>query len=165
MFQSVTPFSSDHIHEERLAAIHDAYRSDRSQTTLMLAHKLRVSEVEIMRALEGEDARELDFSRWEGIIRTFEALAMYMSSSRTEPRPSKSLVNSENSPMPIASSTSVPNRSIYTSAVGNWHRYLPSGNPVISMGMSRFPSSSSTEMGMLPSRSFSISAGMRQPPI
>ena len=74
MFQAVTPLSPDLTHEERLAAIRDAYQGDRSQMTLMLSHKLRVSEVEIMRALEGDTASELDFSRWEEIIRAFEAL-------------------------------------------------------------------------------------------
>lgn len=74
MFQAVTPLSPDLTHEERLAVIRDAYQSDRAQMTLMLAHKLRVSEVEIMQALEGDTALELDFSRWEEIIHAFEAL-------------------------------------------------------------------------------------------
>lgn len=42
--------------------------------TLLLAHGARVAEVEILRALEGDTAHELDFSRWEEIIHTFEAL-------------------------------------------------------------------------------------------
>jgi len=55
-------------------AIHDAFNADRSQMTLMLAYQLRIPEVEIIRALEGDTAHELDFSRWEEIIRAFEPL-------------------------------------------------------------------------------------------
>jgi putative heme iron utilization protein len=74
MFQTATPLSSDLTHEERLTAIREAYNADRSQMTLMLAHQLRIPEVDILRALEGDTARELDFSRWEEIIRAFEPL-------------------------------------------------------------------------------------------
>jgi putative hemin transport protein len=59
---------------ERAQAIRDAFNSDRSQMTLMLAHKLRIPEVDIIRALEGDTSHELDFSRWEEIVRAFEAL-------------------------------------------------------------------------------------------
>ncbi len=69
-----TPLSPDLNLEERLIAIREAYNEDRSQMTLMLAHKLSVPEVDILRALEGDTAHELDFSRWEEIIRAFEAL-------------------------------------------------------------------------------------------
>ncbi|NWF64038.1 MAG: hypothetical protein HXY38_07010 [Chloroflexi bacterium] len=69
-----TPLSPDLTHEERLVAIREAYNEDRSQMTLMLAHQLRVPEVDVIRALEGDTARELDFARWEEIIRAFEAL-------------------------------------------------------------------------------------------
>jgi len=74
MFQTLTPLSPDLTNEERLTAIRDAYNTDRSQMTLMLAHQLRVPEVDILRALEGDTARELDSSRWEEIIRAFELL-------------------------------------------------------------------------------------------
>lgn len=74
MFQTFAPLSPDLTAEERLNAIREAYNIDRSQMTLMLAHQLRVPEVEILRALEGDTARELDFSRWEEIIRAFESL-------------------------------------------------------------------------------------------
>jgi putative heme iron utilization protein len=60
--------------EERRIAIREAYNSDRSQMTLMLAHKLQITEVEILRALDGDSAHELDFSRWEEIVRAFEPL-------------------------------------------------------------------------------------------
>ncbi|MBC7876290.1 MAG: hypothetical protein H7Y59_03890 [Anaerolineales bacterium] len=60
--------------DERLSAIRDAYNQDRSQMTLMLAHQLKIQEVEILRALQGDAAYELDSSRWEEIIRDFEAL-------------------------------------------------------------------------------------------
>jgi len=74
MFQTLAPLSPDLTAEERFIAIRDAYNTDRSQMTLMLAHQLRVPEVDILRALEGDTARELDFSRWEEIIRAFEPL-------------------------------------------------------------------------------------------
>ena len=74
MFQTATHLSPDLTQEERLNAIREAYNEDRSQMTLMLAHKLRVPEVDILRALEGDTARELDGSRWEEIIRAFEPL-------------------------------------------------------------------------------------------
>jgi putative heme iron utilization protein len=74
MFQTLAPLSPDLTAEERVIAIRDAYNTDRSQMTLMLAHQLRVPEVDILRALEGDTARELDFSRWEEIIRAFEPL-------------------------------------------------------------------------------------------
>lgn len=74
MFQTVTPLSPDLTPEERLIAIRAAYTADRSQMTMMLAHQLRAQEAEILRALEGDTARELDFSRWEELIRAFEPL-------------------------------------------------------------------------------------------
>jgi putative heme iron utilization protein len=74
MFQTATPLSPDLTHAERLTAIRDAYNTDRSQMTLMLAYQLRVPEADILRALEGDTARELDFSRWDEIIRAFELL-------------------------------------------------------------------------------------------
>ena len=74
MFQTITPLSPDLTRDERFEAIRESYNADRSQMTLMLAHKLRIPEVEIMQALEGNTARELDFSRWEELIRAFEPL-------------------------------------------------------------------------------------------
>lgn len=74
MLQSNTFLSPEMTQVERLAAIREVYNRDRSQMTLMLAHKLQISEVEILRALEGDAARELDFSRWEELVRAFEEL-------------------------------------------------------------------------------------------
>lgn len=74
MFQTAPTLSPEMTGLERLQAIRDAYNSDRSQMTLMLAHKLQIPEVEIIRALEGDSAHELDFSRWQEIIRAFEML-------------------------------------------------------------------------------------------
>lgn len=74
MYQTAMPLSPDLTPDERLEAIRESYNVDRSQMTLMLAHKLRISEVEIMQALEGDTACELDFSRWEELIRAFEPL-------------------------------------------------------------------------------------------
>src|SRR5574338_409715 len=74
MFQTSVTLSPEMTETERQQAIREAYNQDRSQMTLMLAHQLRVQEVDILRALEGDTARELDFARWEEIIRAFEAL-------------------------------------------------------------------------------------------
>jgi putative heme iron utilization protein len=74
MFQTVTPLDKNLTHQERFVAIRDAYNADRSQMTLLLANKLRIPEVDILRALEGDPSRELDFARWEEIIRAFEPL-------------------------------------------------------------------------------------------
>jgi len=74
MFQTNISLSPEMTANERNQAIREAYNQDRSQMTLMLAHQLHIPEVEILRALEGDTARELDFARWEEIIRAFEAL-------------------------------------------------------------------------------------------
>lgn len=74
MFQTDVVLSPEMTEIERQKAIREAYDKDRSQMTLMLAHQLRIPEVDILRALEGDTARELDFSRWEEIIHGFEAL-------------------------------------------------------------------------------------------
>ena len=54
--------------------IRDAFNADRKQMTLMVARKMRVPEVEVIRSLEGDISHELDASRWEEIIRSFEDL-------------------------------------------------------------------------------------------
>ena len=54
--------------------IRDTFNADRKQMTLMVARKMRVPEVEVIRSLEGDIAHELDSSRWEEIIRAFEDL-------------------------------------------------------------------------------------------
>ena len=74
MFQTNVTLNPEMAETERMQAIRDAFNSDRSQMTLMLAHQLKINEVEIIRALEGDIAHELDFSRWEEIIRAFEPL-------------------------------------------------------------------------------------------
>jgi putative hemin transport protein len=74
MFQTTVNLSPDLTPEERVQAIREAYNQDRSQMTLMLAHQLKIQEVEILRALQGDTAYELDSTRWEEIIRDFEAL-------------------------------------------------------------------------------------------
>lgn len=74
MFQTSVNLSPDMTAEERTQAIREAYNQDRSQMTLMLAHQLKIQEVEILRALQGDTAYELDATRWEEIIRAFEAL-------------------------------------------------------------------------------------------
>lgn len=71
---TIAALSPDLKQEDRLRSIREAYNSDRSQMTLMLAHKLGVPEVQIMQALTGDTAHELDFSHWEDLIRAFEGL-------------------------------------------------------------------------------------------
>lgn len=56
------------------ARIRAAYERDRRKMTVQLARELGVSEVQVIRALPGEQARELDVSRWEELVRGFEAL-------------------------------------------------------------------------------------------
>src|SRR3954452_25555092 len=57
-----------------LARIRAAYERDRRKMTVQLARELGVPEVRVIRALPGEQARELDVSRWEELVRGFEAL-------------------------------------------------------------------------------------------
>ena len=74
MFQTDITLSPEMTKVERQNAIRHAFNQDRSQMTLMLAHQLQIPEVEIIRALEGDTAHELNFSRWEELIRAFEEL-------------------------------------------------------------------------------------------
>ena len=74
MIQSNITLRTGMTESERAQVIRSAFNSNRSQMTLMLAHQLKINEMEIIRALEGDIARELDFSRWEEIIRAFEPL-------------------------------------------------------------------------------------------
>jgi putative heme iron utilization protein len=74
MFQTNITLSPEMTGEERQNAIRNAFNQDRSQMTLMLAHQLRIPELEILRALEGDTAHELNFTRWEELIRAFEEL-------------------------------------------------------------------------------------------
>lgn len=74
MFRTDITLSPEMTVVERQNAIRHAFNQDRSQMTLMLAHQLQIPEVEIIRALEGDTARELNFSRWEELIRAFEEL-------------------------------------------------------------------------------------------
>ena len=68
------PASTLAITEDRYAAVREAFNADRSQMTLMLARQMQLPEVEVIRALQGDLAHELDPSCWEQIIRAFEAL-------------------------------------------------------------------------------------------
>ena len=56
------------------AVLRAAFNVDRKQMTIMIARKMRVPEVEVIRSLEGDIARELDSGRWDEIIRSFEGL-------------------------------------------------------------------------------------------
>ena len=74
MFQTNITLSPEMTEPERMHVIRETYNKDRSQMTLMLAHQLHIPEVDILRALEGAVAHELNFSRWEELIRVFEEL-------------------------------------------------------------------------------------------
>ena len=58
----------------RMDEIRAAYNRNPRQMTVQLARELGVGEVEVIRPLPAGMARELDVSRWEQIIRSFEAL-------------------------------------------------------------------------------------------
>ncbi len=73
MFQ-ITPLNPAIPLNERQTIIRDAFDQDRSQMTLMLAHQLQVAEVEILRALEGDIAHELNVMHREELLRAFEPL-------------------------------------------------------------------------------------------
>lgn len=64
----------------------------------MLAHRLRVPEVEIMHALKGDAVRELEISRWEELIRAFEPLGNVHVIASNGATPSKYSVSLANSP-------------------------------------------------------------------
>lgn len=59
---------------ERAAAIREAFDRDRKQMVLLLARQLGVPEVEVVRAMPEDLVVELDFPRWEEVIRSFETL-------------------------------------------------------------------------------------------
>jgi len=59
---------------ERAEVIREAFDRDRKQMVLILARQLGVPEEEVVRAMPEELVEELDFARWEEIIRSFETL-------------------------------------------------------------------------------------------
>jgi putative heme utilization carrier protein HutX len=59
---------------ERAEAIREAFDRDRKQMVLILARQLGVPEEEVVRVMPQELVEELDFTRWEEIIRSFESL-------------------------------------------------------------------------------------------
>lgn len=74
VFEQTQPVLTGLSEIERTAAIREAFDRDRKQMVLLLARQLGVPEVEVVRAMPAELAVQLDFSRWEEIIRSFEAL-------------------------------------------------------------------------------------------
>jgi putative heme utilization carrier protein HutX len=59
---------------ERAQVIREAFDRDRKQMVLLLARQLGVPEEEVVRAMPEDLVEELDFDRWEEIIRSFESL-------------------------------------------------------------------------------------------
>ena len=59
---------------ERASAIREVFDRDRKQMVLLLARQLGVDELEVVRAMPSELVVELDFDKWEDIIRSFESL-------------------------------------------------------------------------------------------
>ena len=60
--------------DQNAERIRQAFNANRRKMTVQLARELGVSEVEVIRCLPDNLAVELDVSRWEEIIRRFEAL-------------------------------------------------------------------------------------------
>jgi putative hemin transport protein len=71
---SVAIPSASAVSEDRRQAIREAYLANPSQMTVMLARQLGVPEVEVIQALPAEHCTELDATRWEDLIRSFESL-------------------------------------------------------------------------------------------
>jgi putative hemin transport protein len=59
---------------DQTARIREAFNANRSKMTMQLARELGVPEVEVIRALPDGLSVELDASRWEELIRSFESL-------------------------------------------------------------------------------------------
>ncbi len=60
---------------ERVQQIREAFNVNRSKMTVVLARELGVPEAEVIRALPDGLSVELDITKWEDILRSFEALA------------------------------------------------------------------------------------------
>ncbi|MBK9604195.1 MAG: hypothetical protein IPO36_20535 [Anaerolineales bacterium] len=164
MFQTDPALRPEMTELERQQTIRDAFNRDRSQMTLMLAHKLRIPEVEIIRALEDDTAHELDFSRWEEIIRAFEPLGnvhVILSNGAVTIEAFGQFGNFTNSDGFLNVRTKSLDMHIRS---WEWIRSLPSVSPAISMGTSRSASNSSIGAGPPRSKSSSISAAKSQRP-
>jgi putative heme iron utilization protein len=61
---------------DQTARIRDAFNINRSKMTMVLARELGVSEADVIRALPDDLSVELDITRWEELIRSFERLGM-----------------------------------------------------------------------------------------
>jgi putative heme iron utilization protein len=59
---------------ELAGLVRESLAADRNQTTLLLAARLGVPEVEVIRSLPVGAAIELDIERWEELVRSFEGL-------------------------------------------------------------------------------------------
>jgi putative hemin transport protein len=71
---STNPPLTDLSATERRAHVAAKIERDPSQMTLQLARDLGVPELEVVRALPPERAVELDITRWEQLVRSFETL-------------------------------------------------------------------------------------------
>lgn len=60
--------------QERIEAARKSYQEDRSQMTSVVARKFGINELDVIRMLPAEQAIEMDASKWEEIIRSFEEL-------------------------------------------------------------------------------------------
>ncbi len=69
-----TPSLMELSSADRLERIRAKIAENPSRMTIQLARELGVPEVEVIRALVGEQVQELDITRWEELIRSFEAL-------------------------------------------------------------------------------------------
>jgi putative heme iron utilization protein len=122
--------------------------------TLMLAHRLRVAEVEIQQALDGNTAHELDFARWEEIIYAFEALG------NVHVIHSNGAATIEVLGQFCKFSNKDGFLNVRTKSLDmNIRPFSRSANRVISTGTNRSAFSSSTKRATRPSRSFSTLVG------
>lgn len=60
-----------------IETIRRAYHADPSELTLLRAREFRVPEVQVLRAMPADRVTELDISKWEEIIRSFEGLGEF----------------------------------------------------------------------------------------
>ncbi|MEX2162166.1 MAG: ChuX/HutX family heme-like substrate-binding protein [Anaerolineales bacterium] len=74
VFEQTLPVLTGLTDMERAAAIREAFDRDRKQMVLLLARQLGVPEVDVVRAMPDEMLDELDFPRWQEIVRAFETL-------------------------------------------------------------------------------------------
>jgi putative hemin transport protein len=62
------------VQEDKRKMIRDKLKENSSRMTIQIARELGVPEIEVIRAMPAENVVELDITRWEELIRSFEEL-------------------------------------------------------------------------------------------